>query len=286
MKKDYSSRIFSLGQWKVVEDLMPTDLLEEYQQAFQILDRKNIGKISIRDLSTVTCSIGVQLTADELRIYVDDVITCLRHNGDMSSCDPIIDFSSFLKLMAIILTEWISVEEVMTIFGEFDSDGDGFISPEELRSILDRHQTKLTDEQLEDMMTEADRDGDGMVCLREFVSVMSTSKVMADRLLNNMDQNNGKKGKGCSSGKQNIEERRKSLVNWIRQNSFKLEAAPTGNKNRNSNKDHDKGGKAKKSSLSEKFTATLNSLRNQVFENDDQGKREQLIKFFLICFCF
>ena len=45
----------------------------------------------------------------------------------------------------------------MTIFGEFDSDGDGFISPEELRSILDRHQTKLTDEQLEDMMTEADR---------------------------------------------------------------------------------------------------------------------------------
>ena len=31
-----------------------------------------------------------------------------------------------------------------------------------------------------------------MVCLREFVSVMSTSKVMADRLLNNMDQNNKK----------------------------------------------------------------------------------------------
>ena len=34
--------------FKVVEDLMPTDLLDEYKQAFQILDRKNIGKISIR----------------------------------------------------------------------------------------------------------------------------------------------------------------------------------------------------------------------------------------------
>ena len=45
----------------------------------------------------------------------------------------------------------------MTIFKEFDSDGDGFISPEELRSLLDKHKTPLTDEQLEDMMTEADR---------------------------------------------------------------------------------------------------------------------------------
>ena len=31
-----------------MEELIPTDLLEEYKQAFQILDRKNVGKISIR----------------------------------------------------------------------------------------------------------------------------------------------------------------------------------------------------------------------------------------------
>ena len=35
------------------------------------------------------------------------------------------------------------------------------------------------------------RDGDGMVSLREFVAVMSTSTVMADRILNNMDKKNG-----------------------------------------------------------------------------------------------
>ena len=55
------------------------------------------------------------------------------------------------------MQEWISVEEVMLIFNEFDSDGDGFISPKELRNLLNKHQTPLTDQQLEDMMKEADR---------------------------------------------------------------------------------------------------------------------------------
>lgn len=57
----------------------------------------------------------------------------------------------------LIMQEWISVEEVMLIFNEFDSDGDGFISPKELRNLLNKHQTPLTDQQLEDMMKEADR---------------------------------------------------------------------------------------------------------------------------------
>ena len=31
-----------------MEDSLPPELLEEYKQAFQILDRKNIGMISLR----------------------------------------------------------------------------------------------------------------------------------------------------------------------------------------------------------------------------------------------
>jgi len=273
MKNDYSSRIYSLGQWKVLEELIPTDLLEEYKQAFQILDRKNVGKISIRDLSIVTCSIGVQLSEDELRLYVDDVITGMRRISMVTSCDPLINFTSFLKLMAVILTEWISVEEVMLIFNEFDSDGDGFISPKELRNLLNKHQTPLTDQQLEDMMKEADRDGDGMVSLREFVAVMSTSTVMADRILNNMDKKNGQNKieiKG-NTGKQKIEQRRKSLADWIKQNSFKKEDEEA-NQNNNSNNNNDcdvtnvkkMSRKQRKSSLGRKFTITMNMLKKQV----------------------
>jgi len=276
MKNDYSSRIYSLGQWKVLEELIPTDLLEEYKQAFQILDRKNVGKISIRDLSIVTCSIGVQLSEDELRLYVDDVITGVRRVSMVTSCDPLINFTSFLKLMAVILTEWISVEEVMLIFNEFDSDGDGFISPKELRNLLNKHQTPLTDQQLEDMMKEADRDGDGMVSLREFVAVMSTSTVMADRILNNMDKKNGqnKIEIKANTGKQKIEQRRKSLADWIKQNSFKNDDEEV-NQNNNSNNNNDcdvikskkVARKQRKSSLGRKFTITMNMLRKQVSRN-------------------
>jgi len=184
MRNDYSSRIYSVGHWKVMEDSLPPELLEEYKQAFQILDRKNIGMISLRDLSTVTCSIGIQLTEAELRLYVTQITGSSMEGCDAVTC--VIDFKNFLFLMAVILTECISGEEVLRIFKEFDKDGDGFISPHELKALLSRYGHEATDDEVKAMMEEADKDGDGMVSLHEFINVMSTSNLMQTRILQNL----------------------------------------------------------------------------------------------------
>lgn len=42
-------------------------------------------------------------------------------------------------------------------------DGDGFISPPELRYVMTNLGEKLTDEEVNDMIKEADLDGDGLV---------------------------------------------------------------------------------------------------------------------------
>ena len=55
-----------------------------------------------QDLSTVTCSIGIQLTEAELRLYVTQITGSSMEGCDAVTC--VIDFKNFLFLMAVILT--------------------------------------------------------------------------------------------------------------------------------------------------------------------------------------
>lgn len=56
-----------------------------------------------------------------------------------------------------------SETELREAFRVFDKNGDGFISPDELRRVMTNLGEKLTDEDVEDMIKEADLDGDGLV---------------------------------------------------------------------------------------------------------------------------
>lgn len=62
-------------------------------------------------------------------------------------------------------------------FEYIDSDGDGVISLEDLRSSSDRVRLGLSQSELAGLMEEADRDGDGFISKQEFISVMKKTNL-------------------------------------------------------------------------------------------------------------
>ena len=61
----------------------------------------------------------------------------------------------------------------LLLFQVFDADGDGFITREELRKVMENIGEKLTEQDLTDMMIEADTNGDGLVDYQEFAAILT-----------------------------------------------------------------------------------------------------------------
>lgn len=58
----------------------------------------------------------------------------------------------------------------------FDVNGDGWISREELRTVMTNLGEKLTDQDIDAMIKEADLNGDGRVNYEEFVQMWMQQK--------------------------------------------------------------------------------------------------------------
>jgi calmodulin len=83
-----------------------------------------------------------------------------------------IDFPEFIKMMANKVHDENSEEEIREAFRVFDKDGNGVITPAELKHVLQHIGEKLTEEEIDEMINDADMDGDGTINYEEFVFMM------------------------------------------------------------------------------------------------------------------
>jgi calmodulin len=79
-----------------------------------------------------------------------------------------IDFTEFLALMSRQMRQSDIEDELKQTFRVFDRDGDGLITPQELRTLLISLGLDSSAQVIRAMIAEADRDRDGKINFADF----------------------------------------------------------------------------------------------------------------------
>lgn len=156
--------------WKLFNNV------QSVRQAFQKLDVDKDGQISKQEIMQGMSSAGLKLSSTEIETLF--ILGDRDNNGQ-------IDFSEFAQIMIPSANERIAKfkncfrnrSEIEAAFHKYDTNKDGAISFDELKSGLAKSGINFSDQEVETVFALADRDGDGEVSMSEFVHLLSKSSV-------------------------------------------------------------------------------------------------------------
>uniref|UniRef100_A0A7N0ZWI8 EF-hand domain-containing protein n=1 Tax=Kalanchoe fedtschenkoi TaxID=63787 RepID=A0A7N0ZWI8_KALFE len=137
----------------------------ELKRVFQMFDRNGDGRITSEELSDSLDNLGIFIPETDLAHMIQKI----DFNGD--GC---VDIHEFGELYRSLMGGRDEEGDMREAFNVFDQNGDGFITVDELRSVLASLGLKQgrTLEDCKKMITKVDADGDGRVNYKEFKQMM------------------------------------------------------------------------------------------------------------------
>ncbi|KAA0199584.1 Caltractin, partial [Fasciolopsis buskii] len=160
------SKVQSLA--KGAKHELTEDQKQEIREAFDLFDTDKTGTIDVKELKVAMRALGFEPKREEIRKLLAEF-----------DCDSkeIIEFSDFMKMMAVKMQDKDAREEILKAFKLFDDDETGKISFKNLKRVAKELGENITDEELQEMIEEADRDGDGEVNEQEFLRIMKKTNM-------------------------------------------------------------------------------------------------------------
>jgi calcium-binding protein CML len=145
----------------MADGIDPTEL----KRVFQMFDQNSDGRITKKELSDSLDKLGIYIAEDELTTMIEKI--------DVNK-DGCVDIEEFGALYETIMDEKNEEDDIREAFKVFDQNGDGYITVEELRSVLNSLGLKQgrTAEDCKKMISKVDKDEDGMVDFKEFKQMM------------------------------------------------------------------------------------------------------------------
>ncbi|KAJ0974958.1 hypothetical protein J5N97_016923 [Dioscorea zingiberensis] len=136
--------------------------IREMRQVFDKIDLNRDGKISLDELQALLKAFGKDDPAAEAKqmILVAD-----------TNKDGYIDFSEFME----VHRRGIRTSDIQSAFWMFDQDGDGRISPEEVRQIMVKLGEHCSLEDCRRMVQQVDKNSDGLVDMDDFMAMMTST---------------------------------------------------------------------------------------------------------------
>ena len=144
-------------------DELTEEQISEFKEAFNVFDKNGDGTITSGELSTVMKSLGQNPTEAEIEEMMNEVDA--DGNG-------VVTFPEFLTMMVSDRPQaYDQMEEMRIAFKVFDTDGNGYISREEFKNVMETLGEKVTQEEVDEGIKMADVDGDGRVNYEEFITM-------------------------------------------------------------------------------------------------------------------
>ncbi|CAJ0962453.1 unnamed protein product, partial [Mesorhabditis belari] len=154
----------------IASELPPQFLCQRYvlndtqlSETFDLLDMDRDGQLSRAEIAALLRTINVEPTRIELDFIFEEMDT--NKTGKINK-------EEFVRYMRSPPVHRTTLRELEKQFKQFDQDGDGEITYEEMNKIL-RECGGLKDEKASrEMFKATDRNGDGRISFIEFVTMM------------------------------------------------------------------------------------------------------------------
>ncbi|WAR19538.1 CALM-like protein [Mya arenaria] len=149
------------------------DTVKAIRDVFTVLDQDKSGSLDVGELETAMRQMGVECTHSE----IVELITQIDKDGNGT-----VEFYEFSRMVAEKLQAGDPETELKEAFAVFDKNGDGKVSSEEIRVVVESLGGKMTNAELENMLREVDENNDGYLDYEEFVHIwMGDEKPESER---------------------------------------------------------------------------------------------------------
>jgi len=141
-------------------------MLDDAQQAFSLFDKKGNGTVSTKELEKVFKTLSLKVEDEKLKEWADE--------ADEEATGAI-SWEQFRPIYETKVKEDEDERELREAFRVLDKGNKGVIPVADLRWLLQSLGDDLTEDEIEDMITETDTDGSGTVDYDEFRALMNSA---------------------------------------------------------------------------------------------------------------
>ena len=143
-----------LEEEKKDEDIIPSEVQQQMENVWNVFDLQRTHSVEIKHLRTIMRALDFNLEPEELEIT--------RKQIDPDNTG-FITYARLKLVMEDKLKDTDTPEDMLAFLKHLDRDNDGRIPVPEFKQYMANMGSKMTTEQVEDLMKEVDTAGDGFI---------------------------------------------------------------------------------------------------------------------------
>ncbi|CAL8077368.1 unnamed protein product [Calicophoron daubneyi] len=144
----------------MVDQQLSPQKQQQYRRVFEDFDLNSDGQIDADELEKAVTKLGMSASKDEVKAMIK--VVDKDNSGTMN-------FPEFCDMMERRQIHRKKDDHMREIFKSVDTNGDGFISPEELKGLMCKYNPQMTVKDMEEIIEGVDKDKDGKLNYEEFL---------------------------------------------------------------------------------------------------------------------